>query len=137
MTERESRSGIPGQATRCEDAAREQGVDEAHARSRVRPVREPTACALGRPVAPRWQPPIHCGAPDRRISAASAYEAQLSSLAEGQLEDRVRGLGVLHTVPEQVGRVVAGRDRAVARREVDRGGESRVAVRLVLIRVVE
>ena len=40
MTERESRSGIPGQATRCEDVAREQGVDEAHARSRVRPVRE-------------------------------------------------------------------------------------------------
>jgi len=36
-----------------------------------------------------------------------------------------------------VGRVVAGGDRAVAGREVDRGGESRVAVRLVLIRVVE
>jgi hypothetical protein len=34
-------------------------------------------------------------------------------LVEGQLEDRVRGLGVLHTVPEQVGRVVAGGDRAV------------------------
>jgi hypothetical protein len=25
--------------------------------------------ALSRPVAPRWQPPIRCGAPDRRISA--------------------------------------------------------------------
>jgi hypothetical protein len=40
MTERESRPRIPGQAARCEDVAREQGVDEAHARSRVRPVRE-------------------------------------------------------------------------------------------------
>jgi hypothetical protein len=38
MTERESRPRIPGQAARCEDVAREQGVDEA--RSRVRPVRE-------------------------------------------------------------------------------------------------
>jgi hypothetical protein len=28
---------------------------------------------------PRWQPPIHCGAPDKRISPVSAYEAQLSS----------------------------------------------------------
>jgi hypothetical protein len=55
---------------------------------------------------------------------------------EGQLEDRVRGLGVLHTVPERVGRVVAGRDRAVARPGVE-GGESRVVVRLVLSRVVE
>ena len=71
----------------------------------------------------------------------SAYEAQLSSrmwsLSKANSKDRVRALGVRHTVPEQVGRVVAGRDRAVARREVDRGGESRVAVRLVLIRVVE
>jgi hypothetical protein len=72
MTERESRSGIPGQATRCEDVAREQGVDEAHARSRVRPVREsPRQCAPSRPVAPRWQPPIHCGAPDKRIFPVS------------------------------------------------------------------
>jgi hypothetical protein len=71
----------------------------------------------------------------------SAYEAQLSSrmwsLWKASSKIAFGGLGVLHTVPEQVGRVVAGRDRAVAGREVDRGGESRVAVRLVLIRVVE
>jgi hypothetical protein len=37
------------------------------------------ACALSCPVAPRWQPPIHCGAPDKRIAPVSAYEAQLGS----------------------------------------------------------
>ena len=141
MSERETRSGIPGQATRCADVAREQRVDEAHARSRVRPCVRADAM---RAESSR-RPAVATADPLRRAGHAHLCgvrlrgSAQLADveLVEGQLENRVRGLGVMQTVPEQVGRVVAGRDRAVARREVDRGGESRVADRLVLIRVVE
>ena len=128
---------------RCEDVAPDQGVDQAHARSRGWPrIRRPrrARCAgcvrahgmrAGRPAAPRWQPPIHRGAGQTHLSGSLRGSAALADveLVEGQLQDRVQGLGVRHTVPEQVGRAVAGRDRAVARPEVERDGESRVAVR--------
>jgi hypothetical protein len=48
----------------------------------------------------------------------SAYEAQSQlvdvELVEGRFEDRVRGLGVPHTVPGQVGRVVAATEPSLA-----------------------
>src|SRR5438876_11029984 len=56
-----------------------------------------------------------------------------AELVEGELEDRVRVHRVLYTVPEHMERVMSLRDRAIARREVDRGGEGGVAVRLVLV----
>jgi hypothetical protein len=88
MTERETRSGIPGQATRCEDVAREQGVDEAHARSRVRPCvrahgmraessRRP-AVATADPLRRAGQEHL-CGVRLTRLSSAQLSSAQLSS----------------------------------------------------------
>src|SRR5437660_829504 len=76
----------------------------------------------------RWLPPAPPRCPLRRAGQVADAE-----LVEGELEDRVRVTRILDTVPEHVGRVVSLRDRAIARREVDRGGEGGVAVRLVLV----
>jgi hypothetical protein len=75
------------------------------------------------------------------LKRLASKRQKADTAATSAREDFLRAVEVARaegaTVEEIGPRVVAGRDRAVARREVDRGGESRVAVRLVLIRVVE
>src|SRR6266487_5217888 len=72
-------------------------------------------------------------APPRGVRLRGAAQLADVELVEGEFEDRVRILGVLYTVPDNVARVVGGRDRPVACREVDVAGERRVSVGLVLV----
>jgi hypothetical protein len=63
---------------------------------------------------------------DHGLDAAFSDDAGGGLIVPGCLASQFR-----KPHPRNPGRVVAGRERAAARREVDRGGDSRVAVRLI------
>src|SRR5438093_933919 len=75
-------------------------------------------------------------APPRGVRLRGAAQLSDVELVEGEFEYRVRILWVLYAVPDNVARLVGGRDRPVARREVHVAGERRVSVGLVLVLVV-
>lgn len=99
------------------------------------------AASIGSDQHEEEQPPIHCGAADRRISPVrlrgSAELAGVWSLskASSKIAFRASGSGT----PFQSRWIVPwpAATEPVARREVDHVGESRLVVRLVLIRVAE
>ncbi len=116
LTERESRSGIPGQAVRCEDVAQEQAAT----RLTLDRAFGPCVRAHGMRAESSRRPAVATADPLRRAGHAHLCGVRLRGSArladveplEGQLEDRVRSR-------ERAAQPGAGRESVLSRSEAE------------------